>query len=76
MTLDEWWLTMTGSSSPNRKAIASLVVLACWEVWNERNARVFRNKHMPPTVVLANIKRELKLWVATGAKRVSVMIPG
>jgi hypothetical protein len=32
MTLDEWWLTMTGSSSLNRKAIASLVLLTCRKI--------------------------------------------
>jgi hypothetical protein len=35
---------------------------------NERNARVFRNKQMPTSVILLNIK-ELSFWVAASAKR-------
>jgi hypothetical protein len=29
---------------------------------------VFRNKHVSPTAILANIKREFNLWMAAGAK--------
>jgi hypothetical protein len=74
-SLHEWWLLMTGTSAPNRKCIASMVLISSWEVWNERNTRGLRNKHAPLTVILDNIKRELKLWVTAGAKRVSVLMP-
>jgi hypothetical protein len=69
-SLDDWWLGMTGSSSPNRKAVASITILASWKIWNERNVWVFRNKHVTPSVIFEKIKkRELKLWVTAGAKR-------
>ena len=46
--------------TPNRKAMASHVLLTYWKLWNnERNARVFHNKH---TVVAC----EAKLWVFAG----------
>jgi hypothetical protein len=75
MSLHEWWSLMTGASTPNRKALGSVVLLTSWEIWNERNARIFRHKHAPPTVVFGNIKKELKLWVAAGAKHVSILMP-
>jgi hypothetical protein len=75
MSLKDWWSLMTGASTPNRKGFASVVLLTSWEVWNERNARILRHKHAPPSMVFGNIKNELNLWVAAGAKRVSILMP-
>ena len=57
------------------KAMASLTLLTTWELWNERNARVFNNKHSPPLVILDRIKREARMWVLAGAKRMGEMMP-
>jgi hypothetical protein len=38
---DTWGVVVHRSSFPNWKVIASLVLLACWEVWNERNDKSF-----------------------------------
>jgi hypothetical protein len=43
---------MTTNAVPSRKAVASLSLLVLWEIWNERNARVFYNKHVPHAVIL------------------------
>jgi hypothetical protein len=66
-----WWSMMAGG----RKAMASLTLLVSWEVWNERNARVFRAKNAPPQVVFDNIKKEGRLWVIAGAKKLGEMMP-
>jgi hypothetical protein len=66
-SLNVWWLHMTGSPSPTPKAVASLTLLVSWKIWNERNARVFNNKHAPTTVIFDKIE-EAKLWVTAGAK--------
>ena len=75
LSIKQWWIVMTEGNIPNRKAMASLTLLVCWEVWNERNARVFNNKQSPSFVVLDRIKREARLWVAAGAKRLGDMLP-
>jgi hypothetical protein len=67
---------MTEGSLPNRKALASLTLLVSWEIWNERNARVFRNKQVPPLVILDKIKNEARLWVIEGGKRLGYLLPG
>jgi hypothetical protein len=36
---------------------------------DERNARAFKNKQAPTPIILEKIKRESKLWVLGGAKR-------
>jgi hypothetical protein len=56
-------------STPQPKALASLTLLIVWEFWNERNARVLRNKNSPSFVILDKIKGKTRLWVIAGVKR-------
>jgi hypothetical protein len=63
-------------STPQRKALASLTLLTVWELWNERNARVFYNKHSPMFVILHKIKGKDRLWKLAGANRLGEIIPG
>lgn len=67
---------MTMGVLPHRKAMTSITLLVSWEIWNERNARVFRNKHASPPTIFAKIKFEANLWVLVGAKRLGELIPG
>jgi hypothetical protein len=46
-----------------------------WEVCNERNEHVFRNKHIPIFVLLANITKKARLWVIAGAKKLIKFMP-
>jgi hypothetical protein len=69
-TLHPWWGNMT-----KRKDVASLALLVSWELWNERNARIFKNKHAPPSVLFNNIKLEARLWVLAGDKCMSNLMP-
>jgi hypothetical protein len=41
LSIAEWWRRMSHEATANRKAMASLTLLVSWEVWCERNARVF-----------------------------------
>jgi hypothetical protein len=52
-----------------RKDLDSVTLLVSWEIWNERNGRVFKNKQALHAIILENIKRESKLWVLAGVKR-------
>jgi hypothetical protein len=72
----DWWFMMAGGSSATRKGIASLTLLIYWEIWCERNARVFRSKLAPSSVVLDKVKCEARLWVLAGAKRLGDLMPG
>jgi hypothetical protein len=58
------------------KDLASIILLTSCEIWNERNARVFRNMHTPPSVIFGKIKYEAKLWVIAGVKDMSNFISG
>jgi hypothetical protein len=69
-SLHAWWGKMT-----KRKDVASLTFLVSWELWNERNARVFKGKQAPPSVLFNKIKQEAKLWILVGDKCMSNLMP-
>jgi hypothetical protein len=51
-------------------------MLVSWTIWKERNARVFNNKAAPAGVLLEIIKNDVRLWIAAGAKQLSVVLLG
>ncbi|KQK06523.1 hypothetical protein BRADI_2g26810v3 [Brachypodium distachyon] len=59
-----------------RKAIASIAMLVIWELWNERNARVFRNISTMPLIIFYKIKNEARNWALAGDKHMSSIMPG
>jgi hypothetical protein len=64
-----WWNMMANGRMPNRKAMASITLLVSWEVWSERNARVFPTKYAPANVVFGKIRKEARMWELAGARR-------
>jgi hypothetical protein len=76
LSLKEWWSAMAEGASHFQKALGSLSLLTVWKIWNERNARVFNNKHLPTFVVIDKIKHETLLWVIMGAKVLGSLMPG
>ncbi|XBI10029.1 hypothetical protein VPH35_137430 [Triticum aestivum] len=75
-TVNQWWIASEDWPGYCRKAVNSLQMLICWEIWNERNARVFRNKASLPSRVAASIKDEAKTWVVVGARLLGNILPG
>ena len=69
-----WWTNITSSEHVPRKAACSLSLLVIWEIWRERNARVFRNHETSALGLLAKIKGEAAAWVAAGAKALESLI--
>ena len=65
-TVQDWWHI--------KKAIGSVLMLLIWEIWKERNARVFRNTASPTTIITAKIKEEAHLWALTGANHLSELM--
>jgi hypothetical protein len=41
--IEDWWLRFVFVNGNIQKSFASLIMLTSCEIWNERNARVFRN---------------------------------
>jgi hypothetical protein len=57
------------------KAMASLAMLISWEIWNERNARVFQQYFSTSDMVINRIKDEARLWCLAGAKALCNIMP-
>jgi hypothetical protein len=55
LSFPEWWTII--STGKNRKGMASLAMLIIWDIWNERNDRVFKNKRAPTQVIFERIKK-------------------
>jgi len=58
-----------------KKGLISLTVLVVWEIWKERNRRIFDHKEMATSSLLTKIKEEVSLWALAGAKRLREFIP-
>ena len=69
-----WWTEIALARSPNGKGMASLLMLISWELWKERNARVFRNVSAPTTIIVEKIMNEATLWTLAGAKGLGVIL--
>jgi hypothetical protein len=63
-------------ATPQRKVLATLSLLTVWELWNERNSRVFCNKHSLSFVIVDKIKVEARLWMLAGAKKLDSIMSG
>ena len=73
-SVQSWWASTCDDGYPHRQAKASLTMLVSWTIWNERNARVFRHKCAPPTVLLSSIATEANLWIIAGAKKLGSLL--
>ena len=61
----------------SRKDLKSLVILVCWEIWNEHNAHIFNGTEAPSFVVAEKIKGEASAWmILAEAKHQACLIHG
>jgi hypothetical protein len=74
-TVHEWWRCFVQKDGQSKKAMSSLAMLVSWEIWKERNARVFRNHHSTVDMVTTRIKTETTLWGYAGVKALGNVMP-
>jgi predicted negative regulator of RcsB-dependent stress response len=68
LNVKDWWSEGIHKKGALVKAMASLVMLISWEIWNERNARVFRQHFSTSTMITNRIKEAARVWCLAGAK--------
>jgi hypothetical protein len=70
----QYWHAITKSPTAYPQGLHSAIILITWEIWKERNARVFNNKEQSPPAIFQKIKDESANWVLAGAKRLAEII--
>lgn len=63
----DWWTTVAETRGLLRKVTVTILILITWEIWKERNARIFHTKSTVPPELPAKIKEEGRTWSLTGA---------
>jgi hypothetical protein len=63
-------------SKESRKIIFPLTNLICWEIWKERNRRIFNKKELPVQVFIPKVMGEIELWRIAGAPIPLVALTG
>jgi hypothetical protein len=71
-----WFGELSALSKPKAKggAVRSLVILVCWSLWRERNARIFEKVEKMLQRLVEEIKDKAKQWVSTGAKQLAKIV--
>lgn len=71
----DWWEAWRSHwHGQKRKGADTLFALVAWELWKERNARLFRDTASPVSQVLSVIKHTTDLWIEAGACNLSCII--
>lgn len=73
-SLQDWWLRLRAQlPGGKRKGFDTLFALVTWQLWKERNARVFRDAVSLPAELLQRIKKEGDEWIMAGAKNLGCL---
>ena len=73
-TVCDYWKALATSQSASPKGLKTAIILIAWEIWKERNARVFNNKFTMPSVLMQRIKDGGKNWIMAGAKKLAELL--
>jgi hypothetical protein len=62
------------ATSAKLKGMRLLIILVCWSIWREQNARIFDNKEKETTHIVLEIRDEAKLWIRAGVKDLALLV--
>jgi hypothetical protein len=67
-SIREWMHICIGSATgDDRKGAQSLALLATWEIWRERNRRIFEREALSVVALVRRIRDEASCWKLAGA---------
>ena len=72
LQIEDWWRNLLMHlPKKERRVAAGLLMYTVWNIWKERNRRIFEGASLPATRVVALIKEEIGLrQSATGVPSV------
>ncbi|KAG2622246.1 hypothetical protein PVAP13_3NG327951 [Panicum virgatum] len=60
--IEEWWKSsLAHLSQAQKRSVAAILTYIAWNIWKERNRRVFEQKCLQPHQVVLLIKEEINL---------------
>jgi hypothetical protein len=67
--VSEWFIQMMNRLPPPLKeGLRSLILLTIWEIWCERNSRIFRKECRQVQKIVESIHDEANTWAHAGNK--------
>jgi RNA recognition motif-containing protein len=76
LDIQMWFIDLSGSAVGDRqKGTRSMVMLTVWEIWKERNNRVFNRSDRSTGQVFNAIQEEAKIWVRAGNQDLQNVLP-
>ena len=74
--LGQWFVDMGNSGQRStRDGLWSMIMLTVWEIWKERNNRVFNKITRTAEQVFSAIQDEAKVWIRAGNKGLEEVLP-
>ena len=73
-SFDDWWSNANSRVEGEvRKGLNSLIILGAWSIWNLRNRCVFDGVSPSLSLIMVQVRDELKLWGLAGARGISYL---
>jgi hypothetical protein len=68
LTIQEWFTNIVGNRPKEEtKVLFPVANLICWEIWKERNRRIFERKEQKVADLIGKIIDEARAWQQAGA---------
>uniref|UniRef100_J3M7K7 Histone H2A/H2B/H3 domain-containing protein n=1 Tax=Oryza brachyantha TaxID=4533 RepID=J3M7K7_ORYBR len=75
MQLDDWWTNAVSAQPKDLKGgTKTIITLISWEIWKERNNRVFNRKEATVRELVSRILDKITSWSTCGAKKLSALM--
>lgn len=74
-SLKDWFINLSKAApSSSREGTSSLFMLVCWEIWRERNRRIFRKECKSVPQILVLIQDEAAMWATAGNRGIQRLL--
>jgi exonuclease III len=71
-----WFIELGDSGLGARKeGVRSITMLTAWEIWKERNNRIFNKESKSAEQLLGSIQNEARTWILAGNRWVELVVP-
>lgn len=68
-SFNDWWSDANSRVEGEvRQGLNSLIILGAWSIWNLRNRYVFYGVTQSLSLIMVQVRDELKLWGLAGAR--------